>query len=251
MTEVRKITPDIGNQRDKALEELFGKVKDASMTITNLPSRGKFYSDFDGIKIAPLKFLDEQLILTGKDIEKDIVTELLEKTVEGIDVSEILLMDKNYLLMKLREVSYGDDYEFGVVCRNCNHESKSKIKLSKQLNMSQIPDDFEDPRTIKLPKMDVDAVMRLPRNREEKYLTDTETIYKNLYRFVVSLNDNTDPVFISKAIDMMEIADVKTIFTGVTNVNYGIDPRFVFKCGKCQHKETLAVPIDAGFFSVS
>ena len=98
MTEVRKITPDIGNQRDKALEELFGKVKDASMTITNLPSRGKFYSDFDGIKIAPLKFLDEQLILTGKDIEKDIVTELLEKTVEGIDVSEILLMDKNYLL---------------------------------------------------------------------------------------------------------------------------------------------------------
>jgi hypothetical protein len=58
-------------------------------------------------------------------------------------------------------------------------------------------------------------------------------------------------VFISKAIDMMEIADVKKIYKEVNNTHYGIDPRFVFKCGKCEHKETLAVPIDSDFFSVS
>lgn len=251
MSEARKLTADPSSQRDKALEELFGKIKDASMSITDLPSRGKFYTDFESIKISPLKFLDEQLILTGKGLEKDIVTELLEKTVEGIDVSEILLMDKNYLLMKLREVSYGDDYEFSIVCRNCNHESRSKIELSKQLNMSQVPDDFEDPRTIKLPKLGVDVVIRLPRNREERYFSDTETSYQNLYRFIVSINGNTDPVFISKAINLMEIADVKKIYKEITNNPYGIDPRFVFKCGKCKHKETLAVPIDSDFFSVS
>jgi len=251
MSEARKLTADPSSQRDQALEELFGKIKDASMTITDLPSRGKFYTDFESIKISPLKFLDEQLILTGKGLEKDIVTELLEKTVEGIDVNEILLMDKNYLLMKLREVSYGDDYEFSIVCRNCNHESRSKIELSKQLNMSQIPDDFEDPRTIKLPKLGVDVVIRLPRNREERYFSDTETSYQNLYRFIVSINGNTDPVFISKAINLMEIADVKKIYKEITNNPYGIDPRFVFKCGKCKHKETLAVPIDSDFFSVS
>jgi hypothetical protein len=251
MSEARRITPDVTNQRDQALADLFGKVKDTSMVVNNLPSLGKFYLDFEGIKISPLKFLDEQLILNGKGIERDIVTELLEKTVEGVDVSELLLMDKTYLLMKLREVSYGDDYEFGVVCRKCNHESKSKIQLSKQLNISHIPEDFEDPRPVKLPKLGVEALVRLPRNREEHYLLDTETIYKNLYRFVVSLNDNNDPVFISQAIQMMAIADVKTIFREVTNAAYGIDPRFVFKCGKCEHKETLAVPIDSGFFSVS
>jgi hypothetical protein len=251
MTEARKITADISGERDVALRELFKDVKDNRLIIVDLPSKGKFYTDFEEIKISPLKFLDEQLILSGKGIQKDIVTELLEKTVDGIDVSEILLMDKNYLLMKLREASYGDDYEFSVVCRNCNHESRSKIKLSKQLNMTQIPDDFEEPRKVKLPKLGVDIVIRLPRNREEKYLGDMETIYKNLYRFVVSLNGNTDPVFISKAIDMMEIADVKKIYKEVNNTHYGIDPRFVFKCGKCEHKETLAVPIDSDFFSVS
>lgn len=251
MSEARKLTPDPSSQREKALEELFGKVKDASMIVTDLPSRGRFYTDFESIKISPLKFLDEQLILTGKDADKDIVTELLEKTVEGINVSEILLIDKNYLLMKLREVSYGDDYEFSVVCRNCNHESRSKIELSKQLNMTQIPDDFDDPRTITLPKLGVDVVVRLPRNREERYFADTETSYKNLYRFVVSLNGNKDPVFISQAINRMEIADVKRIYKEITTNPYGIDPRFVFKCGKCKHKETLAVPIDSDFFSVS
>jgi len=251
MSDIRKITPDASSQRDKALEELFGKVKQASMTITDLPSKGRFYTDFEGITISPLKFLDEQLILTGKDSDKDIVTELLEKTVEGIDVSEILLMDKNYLLMKLREVSYGDDYEFSIVCRNCNYDSKTNIKLSKQLNMSQVTDDFEDPRTLRLPKLGVDALIRLPRNREEKYFMNVETTYKNLYRFIVSLNGNKDPVFISKAIELMEIADVKLIYKEISNNPYGIDPRFVFKCGKCKHKETLAVPIDSDFFSVS
>jgi len=251
MSEVKKIRADISGERDKALEDLFGKIKDTSMTVTDLPSLGKFYSNFDGVKISPLKFLDEQLILTGKDIQKDVVTELLERTLEGIDVDEILLMDKNYLLMKLREVSYGDDYEFGIVCKNCHYESKTKIQLSKQLNKSFIPDDYEDPRTIKLPKLGVDVQVRLPRNKEEQYLKDTETIYNNLYRFVVTLNGNTDPVFISKAIGMMEIADVKKIYNEVTNTEFGIDPRFVFKCGKCGHKETLAVPIDPGFFSVS
>ena len=251
MSEVRKITPDLSSQREEALKELFGKVKDASMVITDLPSKGRFYTDFESIKISPLKFLDEQLILTGKDANKDIVTELLEKTVEGINVSEILLMDKNYLLMKLREVSYGDDYEFGVVCQNCNHESKSKIKLSKQLNMTQIPDDFENPRKVTLPKLGVDVLLRLPKNNEESFFQDTETAYKNLYRFVVSLSDNTDPVFISQAINMMEIADVKKIYKEITRNPFGIDPRFVFKCGKCGHKETLAVPIDSDFFSVN
>lgn len=251
MVEVRKITPDIASQRDQALEELFSNKTDVSLLVTDLPSRGKFYTNFEGVKISPLKFIDEQLILNGKDIQKDIVTELLEKTVEGIDISKILLMDKNYLLMKLREVSYGDDYEFGVVCKACNYETQSKIMISKQLNMLQIPEDFEDPRTIELPKLGVKADIRLIRNREESYLLDTEVMYKNLYRFIVNLNNHTDPVFISKAIERMEIADVKKIFKEVTNLPYGIDPRFVFKCGKCGHKETLAVPIDSGFFSVN
>jgi len=251
MTEVRKITPDISSQREQALDDLFGKVKDASMLVMDLPSKGKFYKNFKGIKVSPLKFLDEQLILNGKGVRKDIVSDLLAKTIEGIEIDELLLMDKNYLLMKLREVSYGDDYEFSIVCKKCNHESMSKIMLSKQLNMTQIPDEFEDPRVIKLPKLGEEVIISLPRNNQESFLVDAETTYKNLYRFIDSLAGNSDPVFISKAIERMEIADVKKIFMAITGVTYGIDPRFVFKCGKCGHKETLAVPIDSGFFSVS
>ncbi len=251
MSEAKRIVVDTNAGRDEALEDLFRNSKDRSMVITELPSRGKFYDKFTGLTLAPLKFLDEQLILNGKTAQKDIVTELLEKTVTGIDVSQILLMDKNYLLMKLREVSYGDDYEFGVVCQNCSYESKTKIELSKQLNLTQIPEDFEDPRPVHLPRLGVKAMIRLPRNREELFLADTETSYKNLYRFVVSIDEYTDPVLISKAISRMEIGDVKTLVRAITVSEYGIDPRFIFKCGKCGHKETLAVPIDSGFFSVS
>jgi hypothetical protein len=251
MTEVRKITPDISNERDLALDELFGKVKDTRLLVTDLPSRGKFYEDFKGVTITPLKFLDEQTILNAKDSPQDIVSDLLKQTITGIDVEDLLLIDKSFLLMKLREVSYGDDYEFSVVCPKCNYESKATIMLSKQLNMTQIPKDFDNPRKINLPKLGVEALVRLPRNVEEHLLVDAESIYINLYRFITSLAGHTDPIFISKAVERMEIADVKKLVKEITNIECGINPKFVYKCGKCEHKETLAVPIDSGFFSVS
>jgi hypothetical protein len=104
---------------------------------------------------------------------------------------------------------------------------------------------------VTLPKLGVEVSVRFPRGTEEHYLTDMDELYKHIYRFVVSIKDQEDPVFISKAIRRMHIMDVKTIIKEVMKPEYGVDTRFVFKCGKCKAKETLAIPIDANFFSVS
>tara|TARA_R100001509_G_scaffold1298_1_gene1255 strand:- start:1423 stop:2178 length:756 start_codon:yes stop_codon:yes gene_type:complete len=251
MTKNKQITGSSGDPREDALNSLFADSGDETLTITDLPSQGKFYPGFQGVEISPLTFLDEQKILSLKDSKTDIVSKLLEKSVKGVEIDELLSMDKMFLLMKVREVSYGDNYEFRVVCPACDTEINTSLPLSNHLNMTQVPDDLEDPREITLPRLKVKAEVRFPRSREETFLRDAEETYKNMYRFVISINGNSDPVFIAKALKRMHIQDVKTIISEINKGEYGVNPRFIFECPECGHNETMAVPMDVSFFSVS
>jgi hypothetical protein len=251
MSTNKQIAGGSGDPREDALNALFADSGDDTITITDLPSRGKFYQGFQGVEVKPLTFTDEQKILNAKNLKTDIVSKLLEKSIEGVDVDELLSMDKMFLLMKVREVSYGDNYEFNITCPACTFEIKTSLNLSENLNMTQVPDDLEDPREVFLPKLKVKAKVRFPRSREEVFLMDVDEIHKNMYRFVVSINDNADPVFVSKALKRMHIQDIKKLISEINKGEYGVNPRFIFECPECTHTETMAIPMDVSFFSVS
>jgi hypothetical protein len=251
MSKNKQIVGNSGDPREDALNALFVDSSDEAMVITELPSKGKFYPGFQGVEISPLTFLDEQKILGVKDGNTDIVSKLLEKSVVGVNVDDLLSMDKMFLLMKVREVSYGENYDFNITCPACASEIKTSLVLSEHLNMTQVPDELEDPREIHLPKLKVKAQVRFPRSKEEVFLSTPEDVYKNLYRFIVSINDNPDPVFVSKALKRMHIQDIKKLISEINKGEYGVNPRFIFECPECSHSETMSVPMDVSFFSVS
>lgn len=236
--------------RDSDLDNLFSNYENDSITVLDIPSKGKFYKGFQGIEVKPLTYLDEQKILTSKSTE-DVVSKLLEKSIEGVDVGELLSMDKIFLLMKVREASYGENYQFNITCPNCQTDVKSELVLSEHLNMTQVTDDLQDPREVDLPRLKVKAVVRFPRSKEDVFLKDVDDSYNNLYRFVVSINGNSDPIFIAKAIKRMHIVDIKFLISEIGKPEFGVDPRFVFECPECSHSETMAIPLDVNFFSVS
>jgi hypothetical protein len=251
MSENKRILGNDLDPRESALDSMFLNYESDSVTVLDLPSKGKFYKDFKGIEIEALTYLDEQNILSSKGSNIDVVSKLLEKSTRGVPVDDLLSMDKVFLLMKVRELSYGDSYEFKVTCPNCSTDVNTDLTLSKHLNKTDIPDDLEEPRIVKLPKLKVKAEVRFPRSREEVFLKDTESIYQNIYKFVVSLDGKSDPIFISKALKRLHIMDIKKLISEVVTSKYGVDPRFIFECPECSHSETLAVPLDANFFSVS
>jgi hypothetical protein len=251
MSKNKQILGGNDTMREDALNALFGDTSEETLTVTDLPSRGKFYPGFQGVEVTPLTFIDEQKILSIRDPNADIVSKLLEKSVQGVNIDELLSMDKMFLLMKVREISYGENYEFSITCPSCQSDIKTSLVLSEHLNMNEVPDDLTDPREVELPKLKVKAEVRFPRSKEEIFLKDSESVYKNLYRFVESINGNADPVFIAKALKRMHLQDIKTLIAEVNKGEYGIDPRFIFQCPSCKHEETMAVPMDVSFFSVS
>ena len=211
----------------------------------------RFYKSSGEVVVSPLTFEEEERILSSKGKGTDIINLILDKCVKGVNIDELLQMDKLFLLMKVREVSYGTAYKFNLACPSCGDEIRTEIDVSKDLNINYVPEGLEDPRKVMLPALGVEAVVRFPRNREEGYLSDPGSISRNLYRFVISVNGVSDPVFVSKAIKRMNIVDVKTIVSEINKGEFGLDPRFTFECPSCGHNTMMEVPLDASFFSVT
>lgn len=239
------------DQREKALDELFSNMPEEVEIPVELPSRSKFYKSSGPVSVKPLLFEDEQRILSSKNTNINIFNEILKKSVDGVDVSDLVLFDKLFLLMKVREASYGADYNFEIACPECGNNTKVSIDIANNLNINYIPDDLEDPRTITLPRLKKQVVVRFPRLREENLLADVDTALKNLHKFVISVDGNDDPVFISKALKRMHIQDLKTITREINKSDYGLDPGILFECPVCDHKENINIPLDANFFLVT
>lgn len=251
MSTIRKIESKKVEDYEDALNTLFSNVQAPISLPVELPSKGKFYTESGVITVQPLTFEDEERILRSGGKGGDIISMILDKCVTGIQIQELIAMDKLYLLLKVREASYGSLYSFSVGCPDCHTEIKTEIDIIDGLGVKTVDDDMEDPRVITLPKLGVEAKVRFPRIRDEGFLKDSETAIKNLYRFVVSLNDETDPVFISKALKRMHIMDVKKIVKEVHKGEFGVDSRFMFECPSCDSTTLMEMPLDAGFFSVT
>ena len=98
-----------------------------------LPSKNKFYlSDSSkSISLRPMTFEDERAMMSKKNVNIDVLNTLLSRCVSNIQVGSLLQMDKLFLIMKLREISYGDDYNALINCNGCKKDNKILFHLSK------------------------------------------------------------------------------------------------------------------------
>jgi hypothetical protein len=198
--------------------------------------------------LRPMTFEDEKHLVSSQK-DQDPVNILLQRCITNINISELLPLDKLYLIMKLREISYGDDYNTLLICQLCKEENPTTIKLS-ELNINPVPDDFTDPIEVELPTIKKMAKIRLPRVKDEKLLLDIETALDQIWRFIVEIDGHTDKSIISAVLEKLPIKDMRTILNAM-KTDYGVDTMVKFSCSKCGGVSTVDLPIDANFFDVS
>jgi hypothetical protein len=247
MSNLDKFQPD----RESNLEKLFGDVPLEAEVLVPLPSEGRFYlNGKPEVLVSPIKFEDEKQLASSAKSGINPINLMLSKCIKGIDINSLLLIDKLVLLLKIREISYGENYPVTCVCPKCAYESDVNVNLS-QLLIKHIPPEVQDPREITLPKLKKQAKVRFPKVSDEPNLNSDEQVYNNLWRFVTELNGSSDPVFISKAIPKMHIMDIKFILNQVMRLDLGLDPKFILRCTNCGGESVLSVPINENFFSVT
>jgi len=215
-----------------------------------LPSEGRFYSLPDPSKpitVRPMTFKDEKAMMSSQS-GSDIINTLLSRCVSNVNIGDLLLFDKVFLIMKIRELSYGDEYGVTVQCPSCSKENKVKFFLS-QLAVNYAPEELTDPCLVKLRVLDKDAKVKFPRIKDEEYLSNQEITSNNLWRFITEIDGHTKKTIISSVADKLPLKDAHTIMDVLGGVGLGVNSNVTFSCGFCSHKGEMALPITPDFFT--
>ena len=237
--------------KQQIIDNILGNLPTSVETEVTLPSECRIYNLINPenpITLRPMTFEDERALISASK-EADPINLLLNRCVTNINIGDLLSMDKFYLLMKLREISYGDEYKTTLICQHCKFENITTIKLS-ELTVYPVPDDFHEPIEISLPKIGKKVKVRFPRVRDERYLTNSEEILSNLWRFVTEIDGHQDKSIIAAVLDKLPLVDMKTI-TNTLKLDYGLETKVKLACSKCQGTSLLEPPLDANFFNVS
>jgi len=243
--------PGITEAKQRIVNDLLIDLPPEVDVEVDLPSECRVYKLEDPAKpitLRPMTFEDEKNMLNSKK-GHDPINIILQKCTTNLNVADLLSIDKLYLIMKLREISYGDDYNTLLICRDCGAENPTVVKLS-ELNINPVPDDFTDPVEIELPSIQKNAKVLLPRVRDENLFANDNKAFSQLWRFIAEIDGHSDKTIISGVLEKLPIKDMRLILNAM-KTDFGVETKVKFECTSCKEVSIVDLPIDANFFDVS
>ena len=239
----------------------------------DLPSKGWFYPEGHPLASGQveLKYMtarEEDILTSANLIRKGKVIDTLINAllVTPVTYDDILIGDKNAIMIGARILGYGKDYDIDYKCPSCGETNKLTIDLTglnnKEIDFDAFPknkNEFE----FELPITKNIITWRFMDGKSEKAL---EGELKGLAKFaskdgpgkdlttrlkhqIVALNGNRDTKAIREFIDNELLAqDSLKLRNHMRDSAPDVLTAFNFECESCGYTETVDMPIDAGFF---
>lgn len=241
-----------------------------------LPSQGIFYPaghPLAGQKTVEIRYMTakEEDILTSRSLLKEGVAldRMLQNILvdNAIDISSLLVGDKNALLVAARRTGYGPEYETRVVCPACDTSQEYSFDISEPPcnNFAKEAEEWgvnltpEGLVSVKLPMTGVEVVCRLltsadetrllkeleRKNKKKQSSSSTTDAFRS---YIVSVNGDDSIFTIESFVQSMPARDARFL----RNVYSAIIPNIVldqnFECSDCGYDADLEVPLGLDFF---
>lgn len=243
----------------------------------DLPSKGKFYPQnhplhmVDTVEIRHMTAKDEDILTSRTLLKKGIALDRLLANIlvdKKIDISKLLICDKNALIVATRISGYGAEYNTRVVCPACLGQVQHDFDLNQAQVVSADDIDFEELEVktterstflIHLPRMDVELEVRLMYGVDEKEIVRLSDQNKKnrrvesvlthqLRRFIVSANGDSDRKTINYVVDHMPAADARFLRKKYQAITPTVDLTQHFECVECGNEQEMEVPFTTDFF---
>jgi len=211
-----------------------------------LPSKGLFYKNrINEVMVEYLTSKDEDILTTPALIENGTVLDVILKRkikTPNISVGDLLVGDKDAILIFLRASSYGKDYDVNVTDPFTGKQFKATIDLTKLKNreITEFPDEkgeftVELPMRKKVAKFrmltsrEIDEVIKKADAMKEAYNQDyNELNTLRLKTQVTEIDGKRDKMYISRFIDAMPALDSLTLRRKILEVSPGVDMNYQF-----------------------
>ena len=242
-----------------------------------LPSRGKFYPSDHSLhnkEVIEMRFMtakDEDILTSPALLRNGLaIDRLIENLIveTNVNVNDLLLGDKNAVILAARISGYGEQYNVNVTCPNCEASIEHQFDLSEIPHQNgTIPEDDnenvyltpEGTFVAKLPKSRFSVEFKLLTGQDEEYLEKVALKTKKLNlpeasatnllkRLVVSVNDINVTSEINNFIDNMPAQDARFLRACVVTVTPNVDMTQEVECSSCGTLSEMAVPFTSEFF---
>jgi hypothetical protein len=241
--------------------------------IVELPSKGLLYPE--GSVLAEgkieMKYMTakEEDILTSQNLIKQgvVIDRLLQSMiVSNIRLNDLVIGDKNGLMIAARILGYGKEYPVEVTCPKCGEKTKMNVDLTK------LPIKEVDTTTMIAPNVFEFTLPQTNRKITYKILTagddkridnELESLKKSLKKdgidrelttrlkhLILSVDGNSDKSYISHFVDNELFAmDSRALRTEISKVSPNQEFEVEFECDHCAHiEEGMKFTIDTNFF---
>jgi len=239
-----------------------------------LPSEGTVYradSALHGKKLVEIRAMtaQEEDILSSPALIKQgtVITSLLKSCIidKNVDVNDMLIGDRNALMVAIRITGYGHQYTASTNCPQCRAQSSQVFNLGdleiKRLNISPVREG-ENIFEFKLPVTGKTVHFRFLSGRDEversimlermRKLTNGQGVERGvtsrLEYQIASVEGVEDRNAITQFISKMPARDSMELRNFIADNEPGIDMSCNMNCPHCSYAGRVALPIGANFF---
>ncbi len=244
----------------------------------DLPSKGLLYPEDhplhkqETVEIRYMTAKDEDILASRNLLKKGIAIDRLLQNVivdKRIKIENLLVGDKNAIVIATRITGYGSDYITNITCPACASSVKHEFDLEDSHVIEGYKDLLENDDSIEmtengtflmtLPKLKVQVEVRLltgadenrylnmSKKKKQHNLVDSK-MTDQLRLFIVSVNGDASRKTIGQLIDNMPASDSRYLRFAYSELMPNVDLTQDFICEECGHQQEMEVPLSANFF---
>ena len=268
-------SPEPAEAPVQAVEKAFDPLSFVAPTeFVELPSRGSYPEGhpLHGKEVIEIRFMtakEEDILSSQTLLKKGIAIErMLESLIidKSIKAHDLLIGDRNALIISARISGYGASYLTQIGCPSCGH----KNQIDFDLNNKQVHESSEDEElnlvrlpsgnfSCKMPFSKFNIEFKLLDGRDEqtlaKLMTDKKkrkimetTLTDQFKMMIVSIEGHKDPSIISKFVDNMPTLDSRHLKACYKVAAPDVKVKHDFECNSCGYQQEMEVPFNTDFF---
>ena len=268
-------TPEPAEAPQQPVEKAFDPLSFVAPTeFVELPSKGSYPEGhpLHGKEVIEMRFMtakeedilsSQTLLKKGLAIERMLDSLIIDKNIKAVD---LLVGDRNALIIAARISGYGGNYKTQVACPSCaaraefdfdlTNQKINESKESEELNLKKLPNgNF----TTKMPYSKFSVEFKILDGKDEQFLTKlaadkkkrkmSETSLTDQFKqMIVSIEGHSDKSIISRYVDNMPTLDSRQLKSCYKVASPDIRISEEFQCNSCGYSQEMEVPFNTDFF---
>ena len=205
----------------------------------------------------------QTLLKKGLAIERMLDSLIINKSIKAQD---LLIGDRNALIIAARISGYGANYKTQLACPSCGDRNGFDFDLTKQtIHESQENEELGLSKldngnfTCTMPYSKFNIEFKLLNGKDEQYLSKlmsdkkkrkmSETTLTDQFKLmIVAIEGHTDRAIVSKYVDNMPTLDSTQLRACYKVAAPDIKVRDDFECNSCGFQQEMEVPFNTDFF---